>query len=59
MGEVVRLWRECADQGHAAAQSNLGSMNEKENFVMKQSDSEAAQCYRKAADQVYAAAQLL
>ena len=51
------MWyRKAADQGHAAAQSNLGNMY-KQGRGVSQSDKEAAVCYRKAADQGNAEAQ--
>ena len=56
VGEILRLWREAADQGIAQAQLIVGAMYSKGQGVM-QSDSEAAQWYRKAADQGDAEAQ--
>jgi TPR repeat protein len=56
-GEAVRWYRKAADQGHAIAQINLGSMF-KNGQGVKQDFSEAMRWYRKAADQGHVDAQL-
>jgi hypothetical protein len=54
--EATRWYRKAADQGHAQAQNNLGTMFEQGRGVA-QSNVEAARWYRKAADQDNADAQ--
>jgi TPR repeat protein len=54
--EAVRLYRLAAEQGHAAAQFNLGSMFEDGQGVA-QDYAEAVRLYRLAAEQGHAAAQ--
>jgi hypothetical protein len=56
MSEVIGLLRKAADQGHAAAQHNLGAAYHQGQGV-KQDFGEAVRWYRKAADQGYAEAQ--
>ena len=53
---ALRLWRPLAEQGHAAAQANLGSMYRNGEGV-PQDDAEAVNWYRKAAEQGFAQAQ--
>jgi len=56
VSEALRLYRLAADQGHAVAQSNLGSMYD-QGLGVPQDDAEAVKWYRLAADQGFAAAQ--
>jgi TPR repeat protein len=56
MNEVIRMWRLAADQGHANAQANLGTMYAKGQGV-KQDHVEAVSLYQKSADQGHADAQ--
>jgi hypothetical protein len=53
MNEVIGLLRKAADQGHAAAQHNLGAAYHQGQGV-KQDFGEAARLYRMAADQGHA-----
>ena len=53
---AAKLYRSAADQGHAAAQNNLGFMYEEGRGVVRD-DAEAVRWYRKAADQGHTAAQ--
>jgi TPR repeat protein len=54
--DAIASYRVAADQGYAAAQSNLGLMYQNGLGVAKD-DAQAVSWYRKAADQGYAAAQ--
>jgi TPR repeat protein len=54
--QAAKLYRKAADQGHAAAQNNLGEMYEGGEGVATD-EAEAVKWYRKAADQDYAVAQ--
>ena len=56
LAKAAKLWLGAADQGHAAAQTNLGLMY-KNGRGVAQSDKEAVRWYRLAADQGYAVAQ--
>jgi len=56
MNEVIRMWRNAADQGHTDAQCNLGNMYHKGHGV-KLDHVVAVRWYRKAAEQGYAGAQ--
>ena len=56
MNEVIGLWRSAAEQGHANAQFNLGTMYAQGKGV-KQDFGEAVRLFRKAADQGDADAQ--
>jgi len=56
MNEVMRLWMEAADQGHAQAQWAIASIFDQGQGV-KQDYVEANKWYRKAADQGHAKAQ--
>jgi hypothetical protein len=54
---AVHWYRKAAEQGHPAAQFNLGCMCEDGVGVLRASDAEAAHWYRKAADQGHSKAQ--
>ena len=51
--EAVKWYRKAAEQGHAAAQNNLGAMYANGQGVAR-SDAEAVKWFRKAAEQGYA-----
>jgi TPR repeat protein len=57
LAEAVRLYRLAAEQGHAAAQYNLGAFYENGHAGLPRDDEEAARLYRLAADQGLALAQ--
>ncbi len=54
---ALREWRPLAEQGHATAQYNLGSMYF-EGWGVKENDAEAVKWYRKAAEQGHVNAEL-
>jgi TPR repeat protein len=51
LAESARLYRFAAEQGHAAAQYNLGAFYENGHAGLPRNDEEAARLYRLAADQ--------